>query len=253
MARTRSEIEDLVELNTGRTDKSTLIQSLCNSALKLAVTKHAFHDSFCVCDDEAITEDATSVDISSLTESDVAIGSIIDIVTARIVEADGSKNAVLSMKNKQWWDRNVINPEDNQKGWPVYGLHFGSNIILDRPSNSGLELRLRVSTVPTFTADSTECPIEVLDLFVEQYVTAMVYLSLGMNDKYISWYLLALGRNYDRGMIGGTLLACIDKDKGSGAEDRYVERGTTNMRGGGITVENIISGHDRYGEIDTWY
>lgn len=333
MARTRSEIEALVELNTGRTDKSTLMHSLCDSALKLAVTKHAFHDSFALCDDIAITEDATSVSISSLTKnSGTSIGSLIDIVSARIVEATkltytsgehaavvgdvitgatsgatayvayvdntsgawtgtaagslwicnksgtftdgediqdadtntvavvttdpgagGSKNSVLAIKNKIWWDKNIINPEDNQKGWPTYGLHFGSNIILGRPSDDGLLLRLRVSSVPTFADGDTECPIEVLDLFVEQYVTAMTYLSLGMNDKYLSWYLLALGRNYDRGEVGGTLLSAIDKDKSSGAEDRKVERGAVNRREGGITIENEITGSYNYGNTAHWY
>ncbi len=253
MARTRSEISDLVILNTGRSDKTTLINSACDTALKIAMIKHNFTDSIKVADDVTITEDATSVDISSLTESSVSVGTVIDIVTARIVEADGTRNRLLSIKNKQWWDRNVVNPEDNQKGWPIYGLKTGTNIILDSPAIDNLELRLRVSTTPSFTSDSTECPIEVLDIFVEQYVTAMVFLSLEMVDKYASWYIMALGRDYDRGRVGGSLLAAINKDRSLSAEDKNVTRGTETIRERGVAVMNNITGSARYGETHTWY
>lgn len=248
MARTRSEIKDLVELNTGRTDKESLINSQCDSALKIAMIKHNFHDACHICDDVAITEDTTSVAISSLTESSISIGTIIDVVTARIVEDDGSKNTILKIKNRQWWDKNIINPEDNLKGWPTYGLHFGANIIFDRPVDSGLSLRLRVASVPTFESDSTECPISSLDLFIEQYVTAMVFLSIGKTDNYLSWYMLALGRDYDRGVIGGTLLSTIDKDKYSAASDNKVERGVSVNNNAGITIQDLDN--DR---SSTWY
>jgi len=253
MAKTRAEIAALVVLNTGRSDKTSLINSQCDNALKVAVTEHPFQDSLHICDDLTIDEDATSVDISTLTESSVSVGTVIDIITARIVEADGSRNKILKLKNKQWWDKNIVNPEDNQKGWPRFGLKFGSKIILECPAMSGLELRLRVSSVPTFAGDDVECPIGILDVFVEQYVTAMVYLSLGMTDKYLSWYIMALGRDYDRGRVGGTLLQCKQKDRSESAEDKVVERDMSTAKERGVSVKNLITGHDRCGEIDTWY
>lgn len=412
MARTRSEISALVILNTGRSDKTTLINSLCDTALKIAVTKHAFQDSLHICDDVAITEDAISVSISSLTEGGVSIGDVIDIITSRIAgatvvaftagehavvagesviggtsgatgyvihveslasgtwagtdavgniwicnksgtftaaedleDADGNTVAVITadpgaggtlnsdlvLKNKQWWDANIINPEDNLKGWPVYGLKFGSNIILDGPANDEIALRLRVSAIPEFallvaftsggthevivgdtitgstsgatakvmsitlssgtyaggdaagtlylrdvtgtfqaaeeiqdadannlatitaapSADNAECPISILDLFIEQYATAMVYLSLGMTEKYISWYIMALGREYDRGKIGGTLLAAILKDGSDTAEHTSLERG--GGRNVGLAIENNITSSDNYGNTSMWY
>lgn len=246
MARTRSESSALVILNTGRSDKTTLINSLHDSALKVAVTHHPFSDACHTCDDLTITEDATSVSIASVEESSVALGSVLDVITARIVEADGSNNSSLSIKSRQWWDKNIINPEDNLKGWPVYGLKFGSSIILDRPAQSGLELRLRVSVVPTYAADSTECPIEILDVFVEQYVTTMVYFSLGMMDKYWQWKNMTLGRGYDQGVVGGTLLNCILNDEKQIAEERQF--GGDLHRSKGLTIQNTDT--DR---TATWY
>ena len=246
MARTRSESSALVVLNTGRSDKTTLINSLHDSALKVAVTHHPFNDSCHICDDESITEEATSVSVAALEESSVALGNLLDIVTARIIEDDGSRNTLLHLKPRQWWDRNVINPEDNQKGWPKYGLKFGTNVILDRPCEADLSLRLRVSTVPVYAGDSTECPIDILDIFVEQYVTAMTFFSLEMMDKYWQWKNMALGRNYDQGVVGGTLLNCILNDEKEIAEERQF--GDDVVKDNGISITNTVSGL-----TNTWY
>jgi len=330
MARTRAEISALVVLNTGRSDKTSIINSQCDNALKIALTKHPFQDSLYVCDDIAITEDSPTVSISSLTrDSGTAISNVLDIVTARIVDATliaftsggtevvvagdvitgstsgatayvtyvptlssgsfaagtaagnlwicnksgtftaaeefedsdgnnlgtitadpgvgGTSNTKLTIKNRQWWDKNVINPEDGNKGWPNFGLKFGSNIILDRPADGELHLRLRVSSAPVFAADATECPIELLDIFVEQYVTAMTYLSLGMQEKYVSWYIMALGRNFDTGTVGGSLLAAIQKDRSEIAEDKSVERGVVTSNSG-IAIKNLTTGN-----TNSWY
>ncbi len=244
MAKTRGELKTLVIAHTGR-NKDTLMDSLCNDALKIAVMLHAFRDSLSIPSDFAITEAATSVDISS--------ASALHIVTARIVQTSGSQNKKLIIKDRQWWDRKVINPEDNQKGWPTYGLRWGDNIVLDRPANSGLSLRLRVTTVPAFADDSTECPISVLDLFVEKYVAAHVFLSMENRESYIFWKSEALGPAFDRGSIGGELLNAINSDKYDPAQELKVERASDVSSNIGISVENQITGHGRFGEVDTWY
>ncbi len=244
MARTRAEIQTLVELNTGRGDKDTLMDSLCDTALKLAVMRHPFKDATTIPDDFTITEDATSVDISGTTN-------IINIITARIVQASGSLNKRLWLKQRQWWDEHVINPEDNQKGWPEFALRVGTNIILDRPAESNLELRLRVSTVPTFTDDSTESPIALLDIFIEQYVTAYVFHSIEQDKAFYFWKTEALGPNYDRGRIGGSLLAAINADTFEPAEQNEMGRPADFNRG--LAVQNLITGHPLYGETVTWF
>ncbi len=242
-ARDRDTIEALVELNTGRSDKDTLMHSLCDTALKLAAMRHPWKDATSIPDDFAITEDATSIDISATTN-------IIHIITARIVEADGAKNTKFWLKNRQWWDSHVINPEDNPKGWPVNGMRVGTSIILDRPALSGLELRLRVTTVPTFAAGSTVCPIALLDVFVEQYVTAFVFQSIENNTAYYFWKREALGPEWSTGKVGGSLLAAIDADTYEPAEEVVMGREITHGRG--ISVMNLLTGHERYGEVDVY-
>lgn len=247
MAKTRSEIKAEVVLNTGRSDKTNLMDTLCENALKLAVNTHPFEDVTYACDDLSITEDATSVDISALEEASVPLGVVVDILTVTVVEADGDRNYPLVIKNRQWWDKNIVNPEDNQKGAPQYGLKETGLITLDRPAESGWELRIRASAIPTFSSDSSECPIAIIDTFVVQYVTAFIYLSLGMQDQYITWYYLALGSQHIRGIVGGSLLIAMSSDRSEPAEDKKVDGGRT-LANRGLAVYDVLN--DR---TVTWY
>ncbi len=244
MARTRLQIKDLVHSHTGRT-KDTLESSLCDSALKLAGHAHPFKDSQTDSADQTITEDTSSVDISSL--------SAIHIVSARIVEASGARNRKLIMKSVSWWDEHVVNAEDNSKGWPIYGFHRGGSVYLDRPVESGLELRLRITTIQTFASDSTECPIAILDLFVEDFVTAGVFKDLTLTEQFLFWHRSALGVQFDiNGKVGGLLKLAIESDKADIAEEFNMEPSSV-PNAGGISILNNNVGHDRYGEYDSWY
>lgn len=246
MARTRTQIKTLVEDHTGRTE-DTLENSLCDSALKTALMRHPFRDASSVASDVVITTSATTVDISG-------INNLLDIVTARIVEASGTRNAPFILKNRTWWDRNVINPEDNLQGWPVYGLKVGTTVHLDKPSDAGLELRLRVTTEQTFASDATTCPIAVLDLFVEYFVTAGVFENLTNLELATHWRKRALGPNWDRlGEIGGELLNAINSDKYQVAEDFKIQRSLDVINTQGVSFLNNIPDHARFGLTDWWF
>ena len=195
-ARTRGEIKALVESHTGHT-KDDLENSLCDTALKIALLQHAFKDAQSSPSDIAITTEAITVDISSISD-------LVNVVTARLVQADGTRNQILKFKTKTWWDEHVINAEDNQGGWPVYGSRWGSTILLDRPTEAGIELRLRITTIQSFTNDSTVCPIALLDIFIEQYVTAEVFSDLENHESAKHWMRKALGIQYEaNGKVGG--------------------------------------------------
>ena len=246
MAKTRAQIKTAVNDNTGRgAEKATLIERLCDEALKVAGAAHPFRDSRALQDDIAITEDATSVSIAG-------VSNLIHIVTARIVEADGAKNVPLPMKDEIWWARNVVNAEDNAKGWPTVGMRRGTSVELDRPAESGLELRLIASTEQSFADDDTACPIAILDTFVIQYVTAFVFLSIEANENFAYWKHIALGWKWDEGIIGGSLKHAIDSDGVDIAEENVMEApSVVGLRG--ISVQNLITGHDDYGNVRSWF
>jgi hypothetical protein len=248
MSRTRGEIKALIEAHTGR-KKEELENSLCDSALKMALLRHHFKDAQSQPDDFSIVEGETSVDISGTS-------GLVNIVTARIVESDGTRNAILPLRTRTWWDLHVVNAEDNMKGWPSCGMRWGSTILLDRPAKSGIKLRLRVTTAQTFDDDSTPCPISVLDVFVEHYVVAHIFKSIENNQAYNSWMLSALGARYlVNGEIGGELANAIEADSlGDTALDVRTEpaRGALDGTNGGVSVKNMIAGHDDEGATRWW-
>lgn len=245
MARTRAEIKTLVHSNTGRT-KDTLESSLCDTALKTALLRHRFKDAQSIPSDFAITEGSTSIDISS-------ISNLLNVLTARIVEASGTRNKLLKLKTRSWWDLHIINSEDNQKGWPHFGMRVGTTIVIERPSSSGLELRLRITTDQTFSSDSTECPISVLDIFVEQYVTALVFKSLENDEMYMHWMASAMGVQYlVNGNVGGALSDAIAADEDPALDLKAEPVDMPSEYAAGISVRNLITGHEDYGNTRWW-
>jgi hypothetical protein len=248
MAKTRDQIKTAVGNNTGRgVEKATLIETLCDEALEIAGQEHPWKDATTFEQVFSITEEATSVDMS-------ATFPVIDhIITARINQTDGDRNAPLVMKDETWWSQNVLAPSDNQKGWPNYGLRRDTTILFNRPSEANRALYVTVSTPQVFATGSTVCPIGILDIFVEQYVTAMVFMSIQENESFQRWYSLALGTQYmQTGQVGGTLGRCIKLDKRDRV-DSMVATGPRRALGReGLSVRNQIEGHGDYGNVRVW-
>lgn len=243
MADRRSTIKQSVELNIGRAN-DPLENILCDEALKVALLAHPFDDSVIQPSDFTITTNATDVDISG-------VSNILTIVTARILQVTGDLYLPLKLKNRTWWDIHVVNPEDNQIGWPEYGLHFGTNITLDRPAESNLKLVLRLTTDKVFDNDNTECPIAVLDKFVIKYVTAQMFKQLKQFNAAKEWRQEALGPYFDtRGDPGGFLLAAINCDKANIGEEMSMLETPGNKA---TSILNEIGGHDDEGNTRGWY
>jgi hypothetical protein len=250
MAKTRTQIKTAVDNNTGRgTEKATLIETLCDDALKIAGEAHPFKDASSFDQDFTITTSATSVDLSS------ALSNIQHVVTAVIVETSGDRNWPLIMKDETWWQENVINASDNQQGKPEFGLRRGTSVLLNRPCDAGYSLRVTVTTEQTFTNDATVCPIAVADIFVEQYVTAMLFMSIQDERSFTRWYALAFGTDYARsGRIGGTLARIIEVDKRDRV-DKMVSTGPPHagaVGGDGIAVRNLDTNHEDYNNVRLW-
>ena len=244
MAWNRHKIKRMVEMNLGGRSNDELENILCDEALDVALDVHNFGDAISIPSDITITEDANSVSIATVTN-------LKNIVTARIVEASGSRNEKLIMKNRTWWDTFVINAEDNQKGWPEFGMRAGTTVYLDRPANSNLELRLRVTTLQTFSNDNTECPVAILDKFVVKYVTAEMFAKLKQTEAARDWRSKALGPYFDtRGEPGGFLAMAINHDKADIAEELQM-RDQEHITG--VSVRNDNDWHDDYGNIRVWH
>ena len=235
MARTRLEIQELVILNTQRTDKITLIQKLCDSSLKIAISKHSFQDASTEVA-YPIIEDATSVDISA--------NSWVNIRTLRIVNNTSvEKSNRLTLKSNIWFDKKYPYPGDNMKGWPINATKISGSIIFDRPVEADLSLYIRGSVEQVFASDSTECPIELLDIFVEEYVTSKLLMSYHEYDKAQQWM----------GQAISSLNLAIENDTMI-AQESQAERGVPNVGNGSIVTSGLEGVSQTYvKEVPNWY
>jgi len=260
MAKTREQIKVAVGYNTGRaTEKDEFIDSMCNEALDVALREHPFRDAQST-DSISITEGDVSVNLSSITD-------LTDIISARILETGSNAYRPLILRDRVWWDRHVVDPASNMQGWPSFGLWFGDLMYFERPVQSGLTLHLVFVASQQFDSDSTVNPIPILDTFIVQYVTAMVFQAIQDMNAAILWSNRALGPRWDEGRVGGSLLHAIQKDKYHAAEEMHFDTGSIDGSGGllsglGVGVHNKIryiddfggvSYHDDYGNIRIWY
>ncbi len=255
MARTRGEIITLVKSHVGwtsRDDKDTLIDSLCDSALKYAITEHPFRDLTTLTSGETeITTDATTIDLSGFSPS------VFKIISARLLRVDNTTDAGvhLPLRNRKWWDRLIIDPSTRVGGIPSQALRVGSTLHLDRPIESDWKLRLRYTSIITYTDDSTETPSELLDLFVEYKVTADVFFDIEDMEKFALWNRRAIGNNPE--FPGGELGRAIRADDREEAKETLMTRPwslTTFYHPMGFTTTDLDwQAGDPHNQIRSWF
>lgn len=216
MARTRGEIKALVQDHTGRADKDTLIESLCDSALKYAVQTYHFRDAVTLETTSTLTAGDLSFDLTTLATTPYKI------LSAVWVNDGDTQGSLLVLKNRQWWDKFVIFPGGNNQGIPVYALKEKNTLFFSQAVNGDWKLQLRYLSIPTYTDDSTETPIEDLDLFIEYRVTSDVFFSLKDKENYFAWNRRAIGNNPEK--PGGELGRVIAADKTEPAQEDNMTR-----------------------------
>lgn len=251
MARTRGEIKTLVKAHTGwtdRTDKDSVIESFCNSALKYAIMEHDFQDVITTTSGESdVTTGATSIDLSSYSPA------VFKIITARLIKSSSSSDEYLKLylRDRQWWDKHVVDPDSHSQGTPTDAFFDGDTLHLNRPCEPGWIVRLRYSSIKTYTDDSTETPSEYLDLFVEYKVTADLFLDLENIEKYRFWEARAIG--LDSKYPGGELARAIRADEREAARRREVmPPGSGTLRG--LTTKDLNwTAADEHDQYRSWF
>lgn len=227
MARTRLEIQELVILNTARSDKISLIQKLCDTSLKLAISRHPFQDA-AIEATYPITEDTSTVDVSD--------DAWINMRTLRIVDSSTAElSRGLTLKSNIWFDKNFPFPNDNLKGWPIYCSKLSTSILLDRKVEENRSLYVRGTVEQKFADDSTVCPIELLDIFVEEYVTAKLLMSYHEYEKAQQWM----------GQSLSSLKLAIENDTMI-AQTSQAERGDLPRDSGAITTTGLQGSPQTY-------
>ena len=181
--------------------------------------EHDFRDLTTVTSGETeITAGDTTVDFSAFDPE------VYKIITARLLRVSSSTGSgcPLPLRNRWWFDKYVIDPENNSRGVPSNALRVKTALHFDRPIEDDWKLRLRYSSINTYTSDSTETPSELLDLFVEYKVTADLFFSLEDMEKFVLWNRRAIGNNSER--PGGELARAIRADDKEAAKEIQITR-----------------------------
>ncbi|GAH15304.1 unnamed protein product, partial [marine sediment metagenome] len=242
---------------TDRTDKDDLIDSLCDSVLKYAIMEHPFRDLTTLTSGETeITTEATSVDLSGFSPA------VFKIISARLLRVTNTTDSgrFLPLKNRKYWDKYVIDPTTNVGGVPTEALRVGTTLYLNRPIEDDWKLRLRYTSLNTYTDDNTETPSELLDLFVEYKVTADLFFDLEDMDKFALWNRRAIGNNPE--FPGGELGRAIRTDDKEEAKENVVTRPwelRTGLYGYGGFLSGLTTsytnwtGADPFNQIRSWF
>lgn len=185
-AMTRDQIIAQVRSNTGvLTGRDEAINTMCNEAIKYACIKHSFNDA-CTELDVSV---ASGEEYCALPTGKFAITSIRMYRGSAITAATPAWP--LKIKDRAWWDRNIINPRSEAPDNPTYGLMFAGNLYFWPIANADYIVRFRMVSVPVFSSGAQTCPISVLDIFVMRYATAFLFKALEDDTSFSSWYLLS--------------------------------------------------------------
>jgi len=245
MARSVTKIGTYVARNTGRTLSDSQLTDFCDEALRVALNVHPFADSISI-ESIEISEGDSSVDISSISD-------IIHTIAVQAIDKSGESSRPIIMKDKVWWNRNVVDADQRRSDWPRYGHRAGNIIDLNCKVNRDLTIKVIVSTVKTYEDTTSPGPIDTLDIFVGHYVTAMAFLSLQDDQAYQRWKTVALGHRWDVGEVGGSLANAIASDKFDLSTEMRASYYSDDVADFGLSVRNLNSSHDDYNNIQSWY
>lgn len=227
MAYTRSQIKTLVQSRTGRTDKDTIIEFACDEALQKAMMIHDFDLNTELDADISVVED----DLYATLATDVY-----KVISALTIDS-GDSAAILEIKDKTWFDRFALNPSDNLKAQPTHAYFSGGRLYFNCACDASYTVRVRTTSIPSFSSDSTECPISTLDIYVAAYATSEVFFDLEYESKYMLW----------RKRSDFELNGAIQADMRNPAKRVQLERGEAG-RGlpRGLTVYDVDNDRYRY-------
>ncbi len=201
MSLTRANIKTLVQGYTGKSNKDTLIETLCNLALNEAVRRHPFADS----------RSFASV-ASVVGETSIALpATLVNIISIEVVD-DDDVSTLVALKPAWWWAKHAGSNANAGNGRPQYANKQGSNLVFSCGFDEIYTVRIGYSYYPTFALDTTECPIPVLETFVVNYVTAHVFLSIEEKENFAVWMSKAVGGDFND-WRGGEFAEAVSADK----------------------------------------
>jgi len=210
MALTRAQIKSLVQGYTGKLNKDSLIETLCDLALNEAVRRHPFGSS-------RATSELTGV-VGTLSYSMSTLpNTLVNIISIELLDSE-NVSTLVTLKPTWWFSKHAGSRANLGNGRPEFVEKQGINLVFDRGFDEAYTIKVTYSYYPTFASDETECPIKVLDTFVVNYVTAHVFLSIEDKENFGAWMNRAVGFDFGD-WRGGEFYHAVKADKDEYAQE----------------------------------
>lgn len=173
----RAEIRALVIDHTGRSDKTALIDSMINTALKKVSAEHIWRD--------LLTEASVTM---------IPAQSFVDLVATlrRLSEVriiDGLNSYKLIVRTKSFLIERWPDFDSQADGKPRFGYLEGVRLHLVPPPDEALTLRYSYyRRIADLTDDTTDIVIDIADEAVVAYATYRVFKSLQQHEDAALWF-----------------------------------------------------------------
>jgi len=221
MALTRTQIKTLVQSYTGKLNKATLIETLCDLALNEAVRKYPFDSSRLsspISSAEA-TETHRSMIQTVADEVEITLpATVVNLISVELLDTSTDVSYSVALKPDWWFAKLAGSNQYETQGIPEYACRQGGVLKFNRPFDAVYTVRIRYSWYPVFEEDDDENPIAVLDTFLVDYVTAHVFLSIEDKDNFAVWMVKAVGSDFNDWQ-GGAFADAVKADKDEYAKE----------------------------------
>lgn len=175
----REAIRELVVANSGRDDKTTLMNSLINVAARKLSSEHLWLDLMTEAD-LGLETGGAHVDLPS---------NFHRLAEVRLIVDDSPLlSREISVKPKTYIVKQYPNINDENTGKPVYGYLQGTKLYLLPLSDGDYTIRITYFKLHSdFSTDATECEIRHGGEAVAAYATHLLFMSLNMTEDAASW------------------------------------------------------------------
>jgi hypothetical protein len=175
----RSELRALVIQNTGRSDKTSLINSAINIALKEISSAKRWSDLL-TRGTATLTANTGYIDLAS----DLA-----RLDEVRLFETSGTTAWDLEVRRKSWLTGKYPNPEAYSPGKPVFAYLEARRLYLYPIPDAAYPVRYTYYKIHAdLSSDSSSSDLRFVDQAVIAFATAWVFQSLQQHDDAKRWF-----------------------------------------------------------------
>lgn len=173
----RSDIRAIVEENTGRTDKTTVINNAINAALKEVSGKHNWRDL------------RTEASVTTVADQEyIALASDV----RRLDEVrwmDGLNSYEITIRPKTWLVHYWPDFSAQSSGKPRYGYLEGTTLYMVPPPNEAKTITYSYfKRHASLTDETTDIDFSIADEAVIAYATYRVFKSVQMHEDAVQWF-----------------------------------------------------------------